>query len=81
LLSQGWYCQGIASNAIVAFGKTNVLETLTYKVEQCWTIFREHKEVLELKSCLIGHDMFGNIQMAMLYTKHMAFQKTPMSEV
>jgi hypothetical protein len=68
-------------NDIIAFGKTDVLETLTYKVEQCWTIFRECKEVLRLKSCLIGHDMSGNIHVVMLYTKHMAFQKTLMSEV
>jgi hypothetical protein len=59
----------------VPFGKTNVLETLTYKVEQWWTVFCESKEVLGLKSCLIGCDVSGNIQMAMLCTKHMAFQK------
>jgi hypothetical protein len=38
----------------VAFGKTNVLETPTYKVEQCQTIFCERDEVLGLKLCLIG---------------------------
>jgi hypothetical protein len=63
------------SNNIILFGMTDVLETLTYKVEQWWTVFRECKEVLRLKSCLIGHDVSGYIQMAMLYTKHMAFQK------
>ncbi len=31
------------------------------------------KEVLGLKLCLIGRDVSGNIQMAMLCTKHMAF--------
>jgi hypothetical protein len=32
-----------------------------------------HKEVLGLKLCLIGCNVSGNIQMAMLCTKHMAF--------
>ncbi len=63
------------SDKIILFGMTNVLETLTYKVEQWWTVFRESKEVLGLKSCLIGHNVSGNIQMAMLCTKHMAFQR------
>jgi hypothetical protein len=63
------------SDNFVPFRKTDVLETLTYKVEQWWTAFRESKEVLGLKSCLIGHNMSGNIQMVMLYTKHMAFLK------
>ncbi len=63
------------SNNFVSFGKTDILETLTYKVEQWWTVFHESKEVLGLKSCLIGGDVSGNIQMAMLCTKHMAFQK------
>jgi hypothetical protein len=63
------------SDDFVPLGKTDVLETLTYKVEQWWTAFRESKEVLGLKSCLIGCNMSGNIQMAMLYTKHMAFLK------
>ncbi len=63
------------SNDIILFGKTNLLETLTYKIEQWWTIFHESKEVLRLKSCLIGCNVSGNIQMAMLCTKHMAFQK------
>jgi hypothetical protein len=45
------------SDNFVPFGKTNVLETLTYKVEQCWTVFREHGEVLGLKSCLIRRDV------------------------
>jgi hypothetical protein len=71
----------LLSNNFVPFGKTNVLETLTNKVEHCWTIFRERDELLGLKSCLIGHNMSGNIQVAMLNTKHMAFQKTLMSEV
>jgi hypothetical protein len=31
--------------------------------------------------CLVRRDMSGNIQVAMLCTEHMAFQKTPMSEV
>jgi hypothetical protein len=66
---------------IVSFGKTDVLETLNYEVEQCRTIFRERNEVLELKSCLIRCNVSGNIQMAMLCTKHMAFQKTLMSAV
>jgi hypothetical protein len=49
------------SNNIVAFGKTNILETMTCKVEQCWTIFREWDEVFGLKLCLIGRDMSGYI--------------------
>ncbi len=67
--------KALLSNNIILFGKTNVLETLTYKVEQWWTVFRESKEVLGLKSCLIGRNMSGIIQMAMLCTKYMAFQK------
>jgi hypothetical protein len=67
--------KALLSNNFVPFGKTDVLETLTYKVEQWWTVFRESEEVLGLKSCLIGRNMSGNIQMAMLYTKHMAFLK------
>ncbi len=63
------------SDDFVPFGKTNVLGTLTYKVEQWWTVFHGSKEVLGLKLCLFGHDMSGNIQMTMLCTKHMAFQK------
>ncbi len=74
------FCKVIIVEALliddfVTFGKTDVLETLTYKVEQWWTIFRESKEVLGLKLCLIRHNVSGNIQMAMLCTKHMAFQK------
>jgi hypothetical protein len=69
------------SDNIVAFGKTGVLETLTYKVELCRTIFCERKEVLGLKSCLIRRNISGNIQVAMLCTEHIAFQKTLMSEV
>jgi hypothetical protein len=65
----------LLSDNFVPFGKTDVLETLTYKVEQWWTAFRESKEVLGLKSCLIGRDMSGKKQVAMLYTKHMAFLK------
>ncbi len=45
------------SNDFVPFGKTNILETLTYKVEKCRTIFCEHNEVLWLKSCLIRCNM------------------------
>jgi hypothetical protein len=66
----------LLSDDIIPFGKTSVVETLTYKIEQWLTVFREHKEVLGLISCLIGHDVSGNIQVAMLCTKHMAFQKT-----
>ncbi len=65
----------------VPFGKTNILETLTYEVEQCRTVFCERDEVLRLKLCLIGCDVSGNIQVAMLCAKHMAFQKTLMSAV
>jgi hypothetical protein len=60
-------------NNIVAFGKTNVLETLTYEVEHRWTIFCEQDEVFGLKSCLIGHNVSGNIQAAMQCADHMAF--------
>jgi hypothetical protein len=70
----------LLSDNFVPFGKTNVLETLTYMVEQCQTIFRERMEVLQLKLCLIVCGMSGNIQVAMLCTKHMAFEKTLMSE-
>ena len=66
---------------IVPFGKTEVLETLTHKVEQCWTVFCERKEVLGLKLCLIGCNVSGNIQAAMLCAEHVAFQKTLMSTV
>ncbi len=56
----------LLSNDIVSFGKTNILETLTYKIEQCWTIFHKCDEVLMLKVlCLIGHDVSGYIQAAM----------------
>ncbi len=65
----------LLSDDFVLFGKTNVLETLTYKVEQWWTVFRESKEVFGFKLCLFGRDMFGNTQMTMLCTEHMAFQK------
>jgi hypothetical protein len=73
--------EALLSDNITLFGKTDVLETLIYKVEQWWTVFREHKEVLRLKLCLIRHDVSDNIQMAMLCTKHMAFQKILMSAV
>ncbi len=63
------------SDNFVPFGKPHILETLTYKVEQWWTIFCESKEVLGLKLCLIGRVVSDNIQMVMLCTKHMAFQK------
>ncbi len=69
------------SGNFVPFGKTNVPETLTYKVEQCRTIFREQEEVLVFKSCLIRRNMSVNMQVAMLCTKQMAFSKTLMSEV
>ncbi len=58
--------RALLSNDIVPFDKLNDLETLTNKVEQCWSIFREHKEVLRLKLCLIRRNMSGNIQAAML---------------
>ncbi len=63
------------SDDFVRFGRTNILETLTYKVEQWWTVFCESEEVLGLKLCLFGHNVSGETQMAMLCTKHMAFQK------
>jgi hypothetical protein len=66
--------EALLSNNFVPFGKTNILETLTYKIEQWWTVFPESKVVLGLKSCLFGRDVSGNTQMAMLCTKHMAFQ-------
>jgi hypothetical protein len=80
LLFETCFCKVIVVEALfsddfVPFGKTDVLETLTYKVEQWWTAFRESAEVLGLKSRLIGCDMSGNVQMAMLYAKHMAFLK------
>ena len=73
--------EALLSNNIVAFGKTIILETLTYMVEQCWTVFCEHDEVLRLKSCLIRRNVSGRIQAATLCAKHMAFQKTLMSTV
>ncbi len=48
------------SNDFVPFGKTDVLETLTYKVEQWWTVFCESEKVLKLKSCLIKCDVSGS---------------------
>ena len=71
----------LLSNDFVKFGKTDVLETLICKVEQCRTIFREREEVFGLKLCLIGCDMSVHIQVAMLCAEHMAFQKTLMSTV
>jgi hypothetical protein len=53
--------RALLSDDFVPFGKTDVLETLTYEVEQCQTIFHEREEVLGLKLCLIGHNMSGNI--------------------
>jgi hypothetical protein len=50
----------LLSNNFVPFGKTDILETLTYTVEQWWTIFRESEEVLGLKSCLIRLDVSGS---------------------
>ncbi len=35
----------LLSDNFVPFGKTNVLETLTYKIEECWTVFHERDEV------------------------------------
>jgi hypothetical protein len=52
--------KALPSNDFVPFGKTDVLETLTYKVEQWWTVFHESKEVLGLKSCLIKLDVSGS---------------------
>ncbi len=52
--------KALLSDNFVPFGKTDVLETLTYKVEQWWTIFRESKEVFGLKSCLIRRDVSGS---------------------
>ncbi len=67
--------EAFLSKDIILFGKIDLLETLTYKVEQWWTIFHEHMEVLGLKSCLIGCNVSGYIHVAMLCIKHMAFQK------
>ncbi len=69
----------LLTDNIVPFVKPNVLETLTHKVEQCWSIFCERNEGLGHNLCLIGHDVSGNIQGAMLCAKFMAFQKTLMS--
>ncbi len=52
--------EALLSNNFVPFGKTNVLETLTYKVEQWWTVFLESEEVLGLKSCLIRCNVSGS---------------------
>ncbi len=61
---------------IVPFGKTSILETLTYKVKQCWTIFCEPDEVLGLKLCLIGRNVSGSIQVAMLCAEHILCLKS-----
>ncbi len=52
--------EALLSDDFVAFGKTDILETLTYKVEQWWTLFREREEVLGLKSCLIRCNVSGS---------------------
>ncbi len=67
--------EALLSKNFVPFSKTNVLETLTYKVEQWWTVFHESKEVLGLKSCLIGRNVSSNIQMTILCTEHTTFLK------
>ncbi len=64
-LFETFFCKVIIVGALlsgdfVPFSKTDVLETLTYKVEQCWTVFRERNEVLGLKSCLIRHGVSGS---------------------
>ncbi len=63
----------LLSNNFFPFGKMDVLETLTYKVEQCRTVFHECNEVLGFKLCLIRCGMFCHTQVAMLCTRHMAF--------
>ena len=73
--------RALLSNNFVIFGKTDILETLTYKVEPCWTIFCERDEVLGLKLCLIRCNVSGSNQVTMLCAEHMAFQKTHMSTV
>jgi hypothetical protein len=69
------------SDNFVPFVKTNALETLTYKVEQCRTIFRERDEVLGLKSCLIRRDVSGSPGGHAVYQAYGIFQKTLMSTV
>ncbi len=65
LLSKTFFCKviivgALLSDDLLSFGKTNVLETLTYKIDQCRTVFRERDELLGLKSCLIGRDVSGS---------------------
>ncbi len=62
--------RALLSDNFVPFGKTDVLETLTSTVEQWWTIFRESKEVLGLKSCLIGRDVSGSPGGHAVYQAH-----------
>ncbi len=52
--------KALLSENFVPFGKTNVLETLTHKVEQWWTVFCESEEVHGLKSCLIRCNVSGS---------------------
>jgi hypothetical protein len=73
LLLQGIIVKALLSDNFVPFA--DVLESLTYKVEQWWTVFCESEKVLRHKLCMIGCNMSGNIQMAMLYTEHVAFLK------
>ncbi len=47
----------LLSDNIILFGKTNILESLTYKVGQWWKVFHERKEILGLKLCLIGRNV------------------------
>jgi hypothetical protein len=51
----------LLSNNIILFGKIKLLETLTYLVEQWWTIFRERKEALGLKSSPIRRNVSGYV--------------------
>jgi hypothetical protein len=62
--------EALLSDNFVPFGKTDVLETLTYTVEQWWTVFRESEEVLGLKSCLIGCDVSGSPGGHAVYQAH-----------
>ncbi len=58
------------SDDFVPFGKTNILETLTYKVEQCWTVFCERNEVLGLTSCQIRRNVSGSPGDHAVYQAH-----------
>jgi hypothetical protein len=62
--------KALLSDDFVPFGKTDVLETLTYTVEQWWTVFHESKEVLGLKSCLIGRNVSGSPGGHWVYQAH-----------